>query len=156
MSITRSNKSPRGNKTNTTFHEDFEESVEYEMPKKRQTNEIPKTNQKSDEFQIPKKCHTTKVQSPKPPWEPIDLNLNRYAVVVHPSIEPSYATVVKETSKLQKTKKDAEQNLHTRKDKISDKARKVQTQQVCFLEKTNSRTLHQNTWRLPDTRCERV
>ena len=149
---------PRGNKSNKTFQEDLEGSVEYEISNKRETQgtspkptwepisldlnryvenagpalestyptagDNPKPNQNSAEFQIPKKCHTTKMQSPKPSWEPIDVNLKRYSVIARPSAEPTYATAVKNTSEFQKTKKDAEQNLHTRQEKISDKQEK--------------------------------
>ena len=149
---------PRGNKTNKTFQEDFEGSVEYEIPKKRQTQGTspkptwepislalnryvenagpalestystaggnPKPIQNSAEFQTPKKCHTTKMQSPKPSWEPIDVNLNRYSAIARPSAESTYTTAVKNTSEFQKTKKDAEQNLRTRQEKISDKQEK--------------------------------
>ena len=80
----------------------------------------PKHNKNPAEFQIPKKCHTTKMQSLKPSWEPIDVNLNRYSVIARPSTESTYATAVKNTSEFQKTKKDAEQNLYTRQEKISD------------------------------------
>ena len=51
----------------------------------------------------------------------MDVNLNRYSVVACPSAESSYATAVKNTSEFQKTKKDGEQYLHTRQEKIYDK-----------------------------------
>ena len=54
--------------------------------------------EKKDEkslFQLPSKRHSTRFQSPKPSWEPIDMNENRYACLACPDFEESYASVVK-------------------------------------------------------------
>ena len=152
---------PGDNTTNTTLNEDLDNSVEFEIPKKRQTKGMqspkptwepididlnryvaiarpslestgpttaavsnPKSNPNSAEFQIPKKCHTTKIQSPKPTWEPIDVDLNRYASIARPSVESTYATAVKNTSEFQMPNKDTGRNLHRGQDKISDKQEK--------------------------------
>ena len=135
---------PRDNKTNKTSQRqtqgispkptwepisvDLDRYVEIAGPAPESTYPTaggnPRPNQNSTEFQIPKKCHTTKMQSPKPSWEPIDVNLNRYSVIARSSAESTYATAVKNTSEFQRTKKDVEQNLHTRQEKISDKQEK--------------------------------
>ena len=55
-------------------------------------------NEEKDEqslFQLPTKRHSTRFQSSKPSWEPIDKNENRYACLARPDIEESYASVVK-------------------------------------------------------------
>ena len=54
--------------------------------------------EKKDEkslFQLLAKRHTTRFQSSKPSWEPIDKNENRYACLARPDIEESYASLVK-------------------------------------------------------------
>ena len=45
-------------------------------------------------FQLPTKRHSTRLQSSKPSWEPIDKNENRYPCLALPDIEESYASVV--------------------------------------------------------------
>ena len=53
-----------------------------------------KRDEKSS-FQLPSKRHSTRFQSPKPSWEPIDEIENRYACLARPDFEESYASVVK-------------------------------------------------------------
>ena len=60
----------------------------------RNSSHYEKKDRKSS-FQLPSQRHSTRLQSPKPSWEPTDNNENRYACLARPDIEESYASVVK-------------------------------------------------------------
>ena len=86
-----------------------------------------KRDEKSS-FQLPSKRHSTRLQSPKPSWEPTDMNENRYACLArHPDIEESYASVVKSRtqsstvrSRLQTEFADSNTNRKTESARVSN------------------------------------
>ena len=72
-----------------------------------------KRDEKSS-FQLPSKRHSTRLQSPKPSWEPTDMNENRYACLAcHPDIEESYASVVKSRTQSSTVRSSCKPNLQT-------------------------------------------